>query len=43
MFHLRSRFPQWGRIEVHDFWRTMPDGMSLASAMAWLDRTLIVP
>jgi hypothetical protein len=43
MFQLRSRFPEWGRIDAQDFWRTMPDGMSLANAMAWLDRDLIVP
>lgn len=43
IFHLRSRFPEWGRTDAPDFWRTMPDGMSLANAMAWLDRDLIVP
>ena len=43
MFALRSRLPEWGRIEAHDFWRTLPGRMSLANAMAWLDRDLIVP
>jgi transposase-like protein len=43
MFHLRSRLPEWGRIDAPNFWRAMPDGMSLAHAMAWLDREIDVP
>ena len=43
MFTLRSRFPEWGRIDAQDFWRTVLGDMSLAHAMAWLDRDLIVP
>ena len=43
-FFLRSRFPELGRIPDHDaFWRHVIEGMSLAQAMAWLDRELIVP
>lgn len=43
-FFLRSRFPELGRIPGHDaFWRHVIDSMSLAQAMAWLDRELIVP
>ncbi len=43
-FFLRSRFPELGRIPEHDaFWRHVIEGMSLAQAMAWLDRELIVP
>jgi hypothetical protein len=43
-FFLRSRFPELGRIPDHDaFWRHVIDSMSLAQAMAWLDRELIVP
>jgi hypothetical protein len=43
-FFLRSRFPELGRIPEHDaFWRHVIDSMSLAQAMAWLDRDLVVP
>lgn len=41
---LRSRFAQLGRSPDRDsFWRNVLDSMSLAQAMAWLDRELIVP
>ncbi len=44
IFVLRSRFPEWGRgIDAQGFWRTALGDMSLANAMAWLDRDLIVP
>ena len=43
-FFLRSRFPALGRLPDHDaLWRHVIDSMSLAQAMAWLDRELIVP
>jgi len=43
-FFLRSRFPELGRLPGHDaFWRHVIGSMSLAQAMAWLDRELIVP
>ena len=43
-FFLRSRFAELGRIAEHQaFWRHVIDSMSLAQAMAWLDRELIVP
>jgi hypothetical protein len=43
-FFLRSRFPELGRIPDHGaFWRHVIDSMSLAQAMAWLDRDLVVP
>jgi len=43
-FFLRSRFAELGRIPDPDaFWRHVIDSMSLARAMAWLDRELIVP
>jgi transposase-like protein len=43
-FFLRSRFPELGRSgEGRAFWRTVLDSLSLANAMAWLDRELIVP
>jgi hypothetical protein len=43
-FFLRSRFPELGRLPDHDaFWRHVIDSLSLARAMAWLDRELIVP
>jgi hypothetical protein len=43
-FVLRSRFPELGRISDHGaFWRHVIDSMSLAQAMAWLDRDLVVP
>jgi transposase-like protein len=43
-FFLRSRFPELGRFPDHDaLWRHVIDSMSLAQAMAWLDRELIVP
>jgi len=43
MFTLRSRFPEWGRIDAPDFWRTVLGDLSLANVMALLDRDLIVP
>ncbi len=43
-FFLRARFPELGRsADDGSFWRTVMSSMSLASAMAWLDRELIVP
>ena len=43
-FFLRSRFAQLGRSADHDsFWSNVINTMSLAQAMAWLDRDLIVP
>ncbi len=43
-FFLRSRFPELGRHTERDsFWRHVMQGMSLAQAMAWLDRDLVVP
>jgi hypothetical protein len=43
-FFLRSRFPESGRdTDAQGFWRTVLGSMSLANAMAWLDRDLIVP
>jgi hypothetical protein len=43
-FFLRSRFPELGRVPDHGaFWRHVIDSMSLAQAMAWLDRDLVVP
>ena len=44
VYCLRSRFPELGRLPDHDtFWRHVIDSISLAQAMAWLDRELIVP
>jgi transposase-like protein len=44
-FFLRSRFPELGRIcaDHGAFWRHVIDSLSLAQAMAWLDRDLVVP
>ena len=43
-FFLRSRFPELGRYpERVCLWRHVMQGMSLAQAMAWCDRELIVP
>ena len=43
-FFLRSRFPEFGRhADRNAFWRHVIEGMSLAVAMAWLDRDLCVP
>jgi transposase-like protein len=43
-FYLRSRFPELGRqAQLDAFWRHVIKGMSLAQAMAWLDRDLVVP
>ena len=43
-FFLRSRFAQLGRSADQDsFWRNVLDSISLAQAMAGLDRDLIVP
>jgi hypothetical protein len=44
-FFLRSRFPELGRLgaDYGAFWRHVIDSLSLAQAMAWLDRDLVVP
>ena len=43
-FHLRSRFPEWGRaVDRCAFWQTCLAQQSLAGAMSWLDRQLTVP
>lgn len=43
-FGLRSRFPELGRHpDRNSFWRHVMQDMSLAQAMAGLDRDLIVP
>jgi hypothetical protein len=43
-FYLRSRFAELGRqVDRDEFWRHVIQGMSLATAMAWLDRDLVVP
>lgn len=43
-FYLRSRFPELGRHADGDaFWRHVIEDISLAQAMAWLDKDLIVP
>ena len=43
-FLLRSRFAELGRFADHDsFWRNVIERLSLAQAMTWLDRELIVP
>jgi transposase-like protein len=43
-FYLRSRFAELGRHAERDaFWRHVIEGMSLATAMACLDKDLIVP
>lgn len=43
-FHLRSRFPDWGRAgDTSAFWRTSLAERSLPTLMAWLDRELTVP
>lgn len=43
-FHLRSRFPEWGRtINWKDFWRNCLDRLPLADIMAWLDLEVCVP
>jgi hypothetical protein len=43
-FFLRNRFADLGRsAQGSPFWRTVLDRMSLAQAMAWLDRDLVVP
>jgi len=43
-FFLRSRFPELGRYpERVCLWRHVMQAMSLAQAMAWCDRELIVP
>lgn len=43
-FHLRSRFPALGRHpDQATFWCQVLDSLSLATAMAWLDREIIVP
>lgn len=43
-FHLRSRFPEWGRTtNWKDFWRNCLDRLPLADIMAWLDLEACVP
>jgi hypothetical protein len=43
-FFLRSRFPELGRVSDSDtFWHQVMNTFSLAQAMAWLDKDLIVP
>jgi len=43
-FELRSRWPEWGRCaDFASFWRQVISELSLAQAMAWLDRDLSVP
>jgi hypothetical protein len=43
-FHLRSRFPQWGRAtDVLAFWRMRLTECSLQALMARLDHDLIIP
>lgn len=43
-FVLRSRFAELGRFADHEsFWRHVLDSLSLAQAMAWIDRELTVP
>ena len=43
-FFLRSRFAELGRLADHEsFWRYVLDSLSLAQAMAWVDRDLTVP
>jgi hypothetical protein len=43
-FFLRNRFADLGRsAQGSRFWRAVLDRMSLAHAMAWLDRDLVVP
>jgi hypothetical protein len=43
-FHLRSRFPEWGRaVDRCAFWQTCLAQQSLAGAMSWLDRQINVP
>lgn len=43
-FFLRSRFPELGRHrDTSALWRHLMQEMTLAQAMAWLDRDLVVP
>ena len=43
-FHLRSRFPEWGRTgDWQHFWRHCLDQMPLSGVMAWLDMEVTVP
>jgi len=43
-FWLRSRFPELGRHAEHAaFWRHVLDSLSLAQAMAWVEREITVP
>jgi hypothetical protein len=43
-FFLRSRFPEMGRVsDFVAFWRQVMNELSLAQAMLWLDKELIVP
>ena len=43
-FFLRSRFPDMGRVsDPGAFWQQVMNTLSLAQAMAWLDKELIVP
>ncbi len=43
-FHLRSRFGELGRAgELAEFWQTCWRSVSLADAMTWLNRVMVVP
>jgi hypothetical protein len=43
-FFLRSRFPELGRVsDFTVFWLQVMNELTLAQAMAWLDKELIVP
>ena len=42
-FFLRSRLPELGRLTEPDFWSQVMNSLSLAQAMALLDRDLVVP
>ena len=42
-FFLRSRLPELGRLPEPHFWHQVISRLSLAQAMAWLDKELIVP
>ena len=43
-FHLKSRFPEWGRsCDSASFWRLALDRMPLAEIMTWLNHDLVVP
>src|SRR3546814_16880145 len=43
-FHLRSRFGELGRAgALAEFWQTCWRSVSLADAMTWLNRVMVVP